>query len=112
MFKILPQPNKIEIISDKTAFNLSKDSAITPLALTEDFCKFVGAFSGFSLKKGNAEKNAVILTLSDEFEDKEAYKIEAKIPAFIFPRAKKTVFFTACKRLNSSFCNQRASFPK
>lgn len=75
MFKILPQPNKIEITSKKTAFTLSKDSAITPLPLTEDFCAFIKKSSGFELKKENAEQGAVILRISDDIADSEAYTL-------------------------------------
>lgn len=76
MFNIIPQPNEIIIKSGRSGFFLTEETTISKVpAVINEFRDFVQKAFDIRLHREEKDENCIILTLSDEIEDDEGYRI-------------------------------------
>lgn len=78
MFNVIPQPNEIIITKGKKGFFLTNETTITKMTVVEEFRDYIKKVFDIRLHRETCEENCIILSLTEEIDDDEAYRLVSR----------------------------------
>ena len=95
MFNIVPQPNEIIITGGKRGFQLNEDTTMTKADYIGEFRDFVKRQFDIRIHRDSeATENTIVLQLTDEIEDDEAYRLVSRDGCvYIYGRRENGIFY-------------------